>query len=90
MPSCHLCGEKTEGPVIEHDDTDRPRPDDLLPFGLGAQAHRACLLRSVLGGIGHLTNHGYWCGEMKDPDAGMTFRQSSLGVWAFVHDEGVP
>src|SRR6185295_13119808 len=41
--------------------------------------HWQCMLRSVLGGIGHLVAHDYWCGEPRhDPDAGLTYRQSAL------------
>jgi hypothetical protein len=45
---------------------------------LGINAHRECLLRSVLGGIGHLIAHDYWCTQRNDPDAGLTYRQSAL------------
>lgn len=43
-------------------------------------AHRECALRSVMGGIGHLTDHPHWCVEMHDPDGGMTYRQSALAA----------
>jgi hypothetical protein len=45
-------------------------------------AHKECSLRSVLGGIGHHTQHDYWCVVMGKPDAGLTYRQSALEVWA--------
>jgi len=40
------------------------------------QAHRVCMLREVLGGIGHLIAHEYWCAK-GDPDAGLTPYQSA-------------
>lgn len=52
--------------------------------------HRECSLREVLGGIGHLKNHSYWCGEMHDPDGGVGFRESALLVWNWVADHGFP
>ena len=42
--------------------------------------HRECALREVTGGIGHLIAHEYWCSQRKDPDAGLTARQSALLV----------
>lgn len=42
--------------------------------------HPECMLRMALGGIGHLTDHAYWCGERKDPDMGLSFRESALAV----------
>lgn len=54
----------------------------------GLFAHRECLLRAVLGGIGHIENHSYWCHEMHDPDGGRTYRQSALEVDAWVHTHG--
>jgi hypothetical protein len=52
-------------------------------------AHRECSLRSVIGGIGHLIAHDYWCTERHDPDAGLTYRHSALLVDAFVAVIGV-
>lgn len=51
--------------------------------------HRACSLRSVVGGIGHLIAHDYWCIDKRDPDAGLTYRQSALIVDTFVTVVGV-
>jgi hypothetical protein len=51
--------------------------------------HRECALREVTGGIGHLIAHDYWCIERKDPDAGLTYRQSALLVDEFVVVVGV-
>lgn len=53
------------------------------PSGLG-WAHKECLLRSVIGGIGHHEDHQLWCVERGDPDGGRTFRQSALEVDALV------
>ena len=52
-------------------------------------AHRECLLRNVMGGIGHLEDHNYWCNEKHDPDGGRTYRQSALEVDQWVHRRGV-
>lgn len=46
--------------------------------------HRECSLRMVVGGIGHLTNHTYWCGQHSDPDGGLTYRESAIEVWRWL------
>jgi hypothetical protein len=46
--------------------------------------HKECSLRSVLGGIGHLTDHTFWCTRMGDPDGGKSYRASALAVWDWV------
>lgn len=51
-----------------------------------ASAHRECLLRSVMGGIGHLTDHAHWCLTVHDPDGGHTYRESALLVDQWVTD----
>ena len=51
--------------------------------------HRECGLREVIGGIGHLIAHEYWCRQKHDPDAGLTYRQSALLVDAYVGIVGV-
>jgi hypothetical protein len=68
VTSCQLCGEPVE-----------PGDDDVHPVRPGV-AHRPCLLRSVVGGIGHLENHARWCLIEHDPDGGRTYRQSALEV----------
>jgi hypothetical protein len=80
---CIMCGEYT-------------RPTDELAEGhwfdeKGEQrvCHRECALRNVIGGIGHLTDHELWCRWKKDPDMGMTYRQSALAVDAWVREHGV-
>jgi hypothetical protein len=54
-----------------------------------APMHRECSLRSVRGGIGHLTDHAYWCGQKHDPDGGLSRRESALRVWNWVIDYGL-
>lgn len=51
--------------------------------------HVACALRSTLGGIGHLMDHAYWCGERGDPDAGLSYRESALFVAEWVQAHGI-
>jgi hypothetical protein len=50
------------------------------PVGSDSLGHRECLLRNVLGGIGHLLDHQHWCIQMHDPDGGMTYRESAIAV----------
>lgn len=52
-------------------------------------AHRECLLRSVLGGIGHMEDHQHWCVEVGDPNGGRTYRQSAIEVDEWVHRHGI-
>jgi hypothetical protein len=69
LGECLMCGE----PVL----------DDGVPIhtleGLRTN-HRECALREVLGGIGHHLGHEYWCQQMHDPDAGLSYHQSALMV----------
>ena len=51
--------------------------------------HKECSLRMVLGGIGHHLNHTRWCVEQRDPDGGMTFRESALLVWQLYRAKGM-
>lgn len=56
-----------------------------------APVHRECSLRSVLGGIAHLrrTCSCYAApGFADDPDAGLSYRESALLVWAYVQEHG--
>lgn len=62
------------------------RPELPMP---GPGFHYECGLRMVLGGIGHLTDHDYWCVENGDPDMGLTFRESAMGVAAWVKTHGI-
>jgi len=63
--------------------------EDVRPINCEGRAHRECLLRSVLGGIGHLEDHQHWCVEVGDPDGGRTFRQSAIEVDEWVHKHGI-
>lgn len=71
--------------------------DPLVPVGtlteaagfVARMAHVECMMRTVLGGIGHLENHAYWCGIKEDCDAGLTFRESALKVKAWVDEHGI-
>ena len=66
-------------------------PEDY-PTGVlisSREHHPECGLRMALGGIGHLIAHEYWCSQRRDPDAGLTYRQSALLVRAWVDVMGV-
>jgi hypothetical protein len=52
-------------------------------------AHRECSLRSVLGGIGHLLDHGHFCNGGLGPDAGLDYRTSALMVDVWVLRKGI-
>lgn len=73
---CLLCGE----PVTDHPSTCAPMTLLDGDAWVGRLAHRECMLRSVMGGIGHFENHDYWCKQMNDPDGGRSYRQSALEV----------
>lgn len=51
----------------------------IMPAGFAQ--HRECALRSVMGGIGHLTDHERYCRGELGPDAGLSYRWSALLVW---------
>ena len=77
---CILCGE----PITDHPSTCAP-----ITILVGVEfeqrlAHRECMVRSIIGGIGHLENHAYWCEQMHDPDGGRSYRQSALAVDAMM------
>lgn len=76
MTQCPLCEQ-----VI--------RPDEDVREVSGNHAHQECLLRSVLGGIGHLEDHYHWCVEVGDPDGGRTYRQSAIEVEKWVQEHGI-
>lgn len=80
---CPLCEE----PVTL--DQINSRTQRIGGMGGNRVAHRECLLRSTMGGIGHFENHGYWCKEMGDPDGGRTYRQSALEVDEWIHQHGL-
>lgn len=39
--------------------------------------HWECVLRAVMGGIGHLLDHEHFCLSKNDPDAGLDYRTSA-------------
>lgn len=78
--NCPLCDEPVD-PAADQQEISTPEGR--------MSAHRECLLREVLGGIGHLLDHEYWCNQMHDPNGGMTHRQSALAVDEWVHLHGV-
>lgn len=53
----------------------------VYPNGFGQ--HKECGLRSVMGGIGHLVDHAYYCHGEFGPDAGLTYRESAILAWAW-------
>lgn len=75
MTACGLCEE----PVQDGDEGPTPLHTPEGP----RVTHRACMLREVIGGIGHLIAHDYWCVVHGDPDAGLTRRQSAQLVWTY-------
>jgi hypothetical protein len=74
MEHCVLCGELLLA--------------DNRPCG-GGRADRICLLRSAVGGIGHLIDHDYWCLQRGDPDAGQGYRASALAVQLWIDQHGL-
>ena len=76
MSQCLWCDEA----ILPGEDLGTP----IWHEGVRQPTHRECSLRQVLGGIGHHLDHAYWCGEKKDPDAGMTYRQSAQHVMRIV------
>jgi hypothetical protein len=44
------------------------------------EAHRECLLREAVGGVGHVLDHSLWCVVRSDPDAGLAKRHSARCV----------
>lgn len=66
--------------------------EEILPdeerADIALDAHRECALRSVIGGIGHLIDHGHFCSGV-GPDAGLDYRTSALLVYVWVMRKGV-
>lgn len=58
-------------------------PDGMYPF------HYECSTRAALGGIGHFKDHAFWCLQMHDPDAGLSYRESALQVVEWVNEHGL-
>ena len=79
-PVCPLCDEPVWG-----DAANAP----LYTEDGARTVHWQCMLRQVVGGIGHLVAHEHWCGAPRhDPDAGLTYRQSALLTAAWVRIVG--
>lgn len=74
--ACPLCGE-----TVDYREASRP----MGTLEGMRNAHLECLQREVMGGIGHLIAHDYWCTQHHDPDAGLTRRQSARLVQAFFY-----
>lgn len=49
-------------------------------WSVAEDPHRECMLATVVGGIGHVLDHSYWCVVQADPHAGMAFRHSAKCV----------
>lgn len=78
-----MCGQPVEpGTGVD----DRTTVTDL--DGRPQPAHRVCMLRNVMGGIGHLTDHQRWCIEVGDPDMGLSYYDSALLVDEWVAKNG--
>lgn len=76
LRDCLLCGEE-----VLDDEAGRPMP--MVSAGGIVSLHRVhyeCILRSVLGGIGHHEDHSYWCENVGDPDMGLSYRESARRV----------
>ena len=63
--------------------------DAWAPVNPHQVAHNECTVRSAVGGIGHLLAHPYWCTEMHDPDAGLSYRQSANMVAVLIDLLGI-
>ena len=82
IDSCPMCDE----PVVPGGDIS---PSSLFTAEGPQRVHRSCMLREVVGGIGHLIAHDYWCVKHHDPDAGLTRRQSALLVDVYAAVVGI-
>jgi hypothetical protein len=82
---CGLCNEP-----IEYGENERDMPfiraDGTAKL---TRVHTECILRSVVGGIGHHLDHDYWCKQMHDPDGGRSLRQSAREVAALIREKGI-
>lgn len=85
--NCPLCEEPIELGEVRRNELP-PSITLYTPEG-PRQAHRECMLREVMGGIGHHIAHEYCCTQLNDPDAGLTRRQSGLLVDAYLRVVGL-
>lgn len=83
MDECLLCGEEIHDLSLTVGTIGADGQPRLVPV------HHECNLREVMGGIGHIIAHPYWCKERHDPDAGLTYRQSAMLVYSYVRLVGV-
>lgn len=74
---CVLCDET----IAKH--------DAWQPLNREQVVHHECQLRGVVGGIGHQLAHEWWCLVKRDPDAGLTYRQSAQMVMALIDVVGI-
>jgi hypothetical protein len=51
----------------------------IMPTGFAQ--HRECGLRGVMGGIGHIVDHEFFCHGPLGTDAGLSYRASAMLVW---------
>jgi hypothetical protein len=85
MSECGLCEEE-----IADDAEYEPMPFVAADGTVEAKfVHRECVVRSVLGGIGHHEDHDYWCGHMHDPDGGRSYHQSAIEVYEMLQKQGI-
>ncbi len=85
--TCEWCGEDI---TLEDEPALQMGVTDANGKGRVGFVHRQCQLREALGGIGHCIAHDYWCLQMHDPDAGLTYHQSAKLVWTYYNVVGIP
>lgn len=83
---CPLCGTEVEFGQLAN-----PLGVVLSDGRVGTKmAHQECVLRSVVGGIGHILDHEFWCLTIGDTDMELGYRESALRVAAWVNEHGAP
>lgn len=75
MMQCLLCEQAISAGQRTHPIGDADGPHE---------AHWECMVRSVMGGIGHIEDHAVWCVKLGDPDGGRSYRQSAIEVAQWV------
>jgi hypothetical protein len=60
--------------------TDAPECPICVRSCRSIEVHRECMLRTVLGGVGHLLDRDWWTLTVGDPDAGLPPRESAICV----------
>ena len=62
--------------------------EDVMDHELGtSRMHAECGVLLAMGGIGHVLNHEHWCLVERDPDAGMSRRESAKMVWDWLQEQ---